>query len=405
MRRAPTASACPAKSRGASDAAGVDAPTSICSPSPRGPGAFTGLRIGLAAMQGLAMVSNKPVVGVSALDALALARRASRRPTRRTIGAWMDAQRGEVFALDGYRRVAEASGRLIARRTTASSPAAAARLAGDVASGRAVARDRIRRRRRGAVSTGDLTRASRRAVDRSRTAGAAGARDCGDLAVASRARGLRRVRRTRSQPLYVRRPDAELERERRPQRMTHRRSSAIAIGQPTSTASWRSSRRRSTTRRPASGTRASCSVRTSATSTSCARRTCPVAGFCAFWKVLDQMHINNLAVHPELPPARPRLDICSARILAEATGLGATARPSKCGARTLPRAAAVRRRAGFAWPACGPATTRKPDRGRADSQHVQLTSRGRVVECRLRSGAHPAPDPEGRRHTMAEART
>jgi [ribosomal protein S18]-alanine N-acetyltransferase len=26
----------------------------------------------------------------------------------------------------------------------------------------------------------------------------------------------------------------------------------------------------------------------------------PVAGFCAFWKVLDQIHINNLAVRPEL---------------------------------------------------------------------------------------------------------
>ena len=23
-----------------------------------------------------------------------------------------------------------------------------------------------------------------------------------------------------------------------------------------------------------------------------------VAGFCAFWKVVDQIHINNLAIHP-----------------------------------------------------------------------------------------------------------
>jgi ribosomal-protein-alanine N-acetyltransferase len=26
----------------------------------------------------------------------------------------------------------------------------------------------------------------------------------------------------------------------------------------------------------------------------------PVAGFAAFWRVLDEMHINNLAVHPDL---------------------------------------------------------------------------------------------------------
>ncbi len=62
-----------------------------------GPGAFTGLRIGLAAMQGLAMVLQKPVVGVSALDVLAQLAARDRPPSTCGIVTWMDAQRGEVF--------------------------------------------------------------------------------------------------------------------------------------------------------------------------------------------------------------------------------------------------------------------------------------------------------------------
>ena len=63
-----------------------------------GPGAFTGLRIGLAAMQALAMVTSRPVVGVSALDALAAAAFESLEIGQARIAAWMDAARGEVFA-------------------------------------------------------------------------------------------------------------------------------------------------------------------------------------------------------------------------------------------------------------------------------------------------------------------
>lgn len=58
-----------------------------------GPGAFTGLRIGLATIQGLAMALQKPVVGVSALDALT-----AQVSDVDLAVPWMDAQRGEVFA-------------------------------------------------------------------------------------------------------------------------------------------------------------------------------------------------------------------------------------------------------------------------------------------------------------------
>jgi tRNA threonylcarbamoyladenosine biosynthesis protein TsaB len=60
-----------------------------------GPGSFTGLRVGIATIQGLALARNAPVVPVSTFEALAW--RARREAT--AVGAWIDAHRGEVFAL------------------------------------------------------------------------------------------------------------------------------------------------------------------------------------------------------------------------------------------------------------------------------------------------------------------
>jgi tRNA threonylcarbamoyladenosine biosynthesis protein TsaB len=62
-----------------------------------GPGSFTGLRIGIATIQGLAYVHGRRVVAVPALDALAHAGSAG-LPEGASIAAWMDAHRGDVFA-------------------------------------------------------------------------------------------------------------------------------------------------------------------------------------------------------------------------------------------------------------------------------------------------------------------
>jgi tRNA threonylcarbamoyladenosine biosynthesis protein TsaB len=61
-----------------------------------GPGSFTGLRIGISTMQGLAFAGGKPLIGVSGLDALA--RLTDREADGRRIATWVDAWRGEVYA-------------------------------------------------------------------------------------------------------------------------------------------------------------------------------------------------------------------------------------------------------------------------------------------------------------------
>ena len=69
-----------------------------------GPGGFTGVRIGLAAMKGLGEVLGKPVSAVSSLAALA---ETGSHPLRATV---IDARRGEVFGAlyeDGRAKIPE----------------------------------------------------------------------------------------------------------------------------------------------------------------------------------------------------------------------------------------------------------------------------------------------------------
>lgn len=165
-----------------------------------GPGAFTGLRIGLAAMQGLAMTLNKPVAGVSALEALAVQ---VQRSEADVVIPWMDAQRGDVFAMliD------------VATNTTRETPAAANPEA-------LIESWRHHLEGRRAIFIGDAALRDTALIARA-GGGRWQSRAPAPLAVQIAQLGRAQAARGEAgpphalEPIYVRRPDAEIERDRR----------------------------------------------------------------------------------------------------------------------------------------------------------------------------------------------
>jgi tRNA threonylcarbamoyladenosine biosynthesis protein TsaB len=176
-----------------------------------GPGSFTGLRIGIACMQGLAQVTGRPMVAVTVLETLGALAAASCR-SGDLVGAWVDAHRSDVysalyevtgvepFSLDRLiEREPPHVGKPeeVLRRWTASDGPAhrpLAALAGDGAALHAVCAGRLCAAPSGVVNPPILAGAlGRLAVARHRAGGG--------------------VRPSTIQPLYVRRPDVEIARE------------------------------------------------------------------------------------------------------------------------------------------------------------------------------------------------
>ena len=193
-------------------------------PWPPGPGSFTGLRIGIATMQGFALANERPLVGVSALDALnAAVPSLTPEPSALTsevaceVAIWMDAQRGQVFAalyrgdrlLDGP--IVENAGGDSRRWRDASSSDAAGRECSP-AMGRSNTSRLIRQR------------VSRMRACRQRSAALApsiarlAASSCGKHGP---------LRRTPFGRIYIRRSDAELARERGEEHELDHRADAV----------------------------------------------------------------------------------------------------------------------------------------------------------------------------------
>jgi tRNA threonylcarbamoyladenosine biosynthesis protein TsaB len=174
-----------------------------------GPGSFTGLRVGIAAMQGLAFVHRRPLTAVSALDALALTLRSDVADAV-LIGVWMDAHRRDVFS--ALYRASDGEGPVPGDLMEVEGPhvgdpaATLARWTGAtnglridfIGDGASAWSDLLRARYPGAAMLGHpplAGRIGRMAVELARRGHAA---DPADV-----------------RPLYVRRPDAIIDRERR----------------------------------------------------------------------------------------------------------------------------------------------------------------------------------------------
>lgn len=170
-------------------AAGLGFPELDCIAVTVGPGAFTGVRIGIAAAEGLALASGKPVLGLTGFDTVAAAMPDELLAGRRLAVA-LDSRREELYlqAFDESRKPLGSGALVPPAAWPAWLPEGPILLAGDGA-------DRLE----GALGRRDIRRAP-----------GSGIPDAADLGRLARARWLRGERTERLEPLYLRAPDTTL---------------------------------------------------------------------------------------------------------------------------------------------------------------------------------------------------
>ena len=254
-----------------------------------GPGSFTGLRIGLATVQGIAMTSNKLVIPVPTLDALAAAWFDSHAARPARLVACLDAARGDVFYAVFEAGDSE-SFSVVVPASVATPVEAATRIAELQTGGSTVFMNGDGAVRFRDVFNGKLPDA---AIDEAPVNLAVGAA----MLAASRAGDA--VAPHALRPLYVRRPDAVLARERA-------RSGEIKPPLPLSFAAAKTPDELTAIAELQRSSFANAwgaeAIRWELDNSNVARmyaaRTAAgdLVAYCACWVVFDELHINSVAV-------------------------------------------------------------------------------------------------------------
>jgi tRNA threonylcarbamoyl adenosine modification protein YeaZ/ribosomal-protein-alanine acetyltransferase len=248
-----------------------------------GPGSFTGLRVGMATVQGLSLATGIPIVAVPSLEAVAFAWHQHAPHDVRPLAACIDGQRGEVF----FQVFAPASRRslLAAQVATAGGAVEALRRLG--APSVVIAGDgAIRYRDAFAAVAGAYVAATPGTL-----AGAAARLAAEETAQVSSPHALR--------PIYIRRPDAELARDRAAARPPAAEAGLTVdrVTSPADIAAVEALQRDAFTN--PWGAEA---IRWELENTDVARLYVlrsparEILAYCACWLIFDELHINSLAV-------------------------------------------------------------------------------------------------------------
>ena len=312
-----------------------------------GPGSFTGIRVGIAAVQGLAFAGRKRVIGIPTLEASAeawITTRTKADEDRQSTGVLVvpcvDAARNEVY-FTGYDAAADLSPATAVESCPCViepgvlPPGALAALVAGVAAGRR------------AVFVGDGADRYAEVLTR----GVADAEAIAwpmPLAAAAARMAARRESHAGAphalRPIYIRRPDVELAREKRasPAGPEGREAPKVSIT-PASSADIEAVEKLQ--RATFTNAWGADSIRWELDHTDVARlyvmrdRSSVLVGYCACWIVFDELHINSLAIDP----ARRRQGLARhllQHVLADARAAGATCstlevRASNAAAREL----------------------------------------------------------------------